>query len=309
MSARALAAAVATLALAALAGCGLGGGAGARGVRLTVTADFGVRAVGGTADRDAPQGETVLRLLERSLPVRTRYGGGFVQEIGGLAGGTQGGRRVDWFYYVNGVEARKGAAATDVHAGDRVWWDRHDWGATQTVPAVVGSFPEPFRSGVGGRRLPVRIECAPGSTDACREVRRRLEVVGVPAATAVLGAPAGAQLLRLLVGPWAAVRSDAVAGQIDRGPGDSGVYARFEAAGRRLALLDARGRATRRLGPGTGLVAATRLEDEQPTWVVTGTDARGVRDAAHALEERTLAQRFAVATGGGATVRLPEAGE
>jgi len=114
---------------------------------------------------------------------------------------------------------------------------------------------------------------------------------------------------RLLVGPWAAVRSDAVAGQIDRGPGDSGVYARFEAAGRRLALLDARGRATRRLGPGTGLVAATRLEDEQPTWVVTGTDARGVRDAAHALEERTLAQRFAVATGGGATVRLPEAGE
>jgi len=250
----------------------------------------------------------VLRLLERSLPVRTRYGGGFVQEIGGLAGGTQGGRRVDWFYYVNGVEARKGAAATDVHAGDRVWWDRHDWGATQTVPAVVGSFPEPFRSGLGGRRLPTRIECAEAAGAACDEVARRLEAVGVPSARGALTVASGPELLRVLVGPWSVLRNDPAAAQLERGPGASGVYARPEAGGRRIAVLDPAARVARVLGAGTGLVAATRYRDERPTWIVTGTDAPGVLAAARGLEEGVLANRFALAVAGGLAVRVPLVG-
>ncbi len=50
-----------------------------------------------------------MSLLLRNYPVATRYGGGFVQSIDGLAGGQEGGRPVDWFYYVNGVEARTGS--------------------------------------------------------------------------------------------------------------------------------------------------------------------------------------------------------
>ena len=60
-------------------------------------------------------------------------------------------------------QRRRGAArarpTTKLHAGDHVWWDRHDWSATESVPAVVGSFPEPFVDGYGGKRLPLRIEC------------------------------------------------------------------------------------------------------------------------------------------------------
>jgi hypothetical protein len=146
-------------ALAALtAGCGAGAGEKPAGTRLTVTQEFGARA----AKRlDAPKvsgSETVMRLLQRNAKVTTRFGGGFVQSIDGVAGGRSGGRPVDWFYYVNGVEASEGAAAKRLNPGDRVWWDRHDWGAAQRVPAVVGSFPEPFLHGIGGRRLPVRIE-------------------------------------------------------------------------------------------------------------------------------------------------------
>ena len=101
-----------------------------------------------------------MSLLMRNAAVNTRYSGGFVEGIDGLAGGQEAGHPVDWFYYVNGVEAPKGAAATNVHAGDHIWWDRHDWSQTDSVPAVVGSFPEPFLNGIEGRRLPVRIECA-----------------------------------------------------------------------------------------------------------------------------------------------------
>ena len=128
-----------------LAGCGLGAGESEEGgATLLVTRDFGAREVG-DADQDPIRGgETVMRLLQRNFDVETRYGGGFVQSIDGIAGGRGGGRPVDWFFFVNGVLAEDGAAAHELSSGDRVWWDHHDWGATPDVPAVVGSFPEPF---------------------------------------------------------------------------------------------------------------------------------------------------------------------
>src|SRR4051812_47087638 len=249
-----------------------------------------------------------MRLLQRNAKVTTRFGGGFVQSIDGVEGGRQGGRPFDWFYYVNGVEASKGATATRVHAGDRVWWDRHDWGAAQRVPAVVGSFPEPFLHGIDGRRLPVRVECADQSAPACRTVFERLAALGVPAARGGLRTAQTEQTLRVLVGPWAQVRPDRGLGPIEEGPGRSGVYARPSKDGRRIATLDARGRTVRTLGAGAGLIVATRDADAPPVWAVTGTDAAGVEAAAGQLAERALARRFAVAVAGGRTVPLPEGG-
>ena len=152
-------------------GCGLGAGESQDGgATLTVTRDFGTREVGtGSAD-SIPGGETVMRMLQREFDVDTRYGGGFVQQINGIAGGREDGRPVDWFYYVNGVLADDGAAAHRLSAGDDVWWDHHDWGASADVRAVVGAFPEPFLSGIGGKRLPVRLDCADAAADACDEV-------------------------------------------------------------------------------------------------------------------------------------------
>ena len=295
------------VAAATVAGCGLGAGKGADGVSVTVTRDFGARTVGTAGAARAPGEETVMRFLQRRFRVRTRFSGGFVQSVNGISGELRGARRTDWFFYVNGIEASQGAASTRLHPGDRVWWDHHDWGSAISIPAVVGSFPEPFRSGTGGRRLPVTTACAPGVAAACEEARGRLRRVGVPLSSGTIGAPLGDESLRLLVGTWAELRGDLVARLIDGGPGVSGVFARFDRTGRRLNALDARGRTVRTLGPGTGLVAATREHDQKPTWVVTGTDAAGVMAAARALEEGALADHFALAVAGGAAVRLPSA--
>ena len=151
-----------------LAGCGLGPGAGTSDVTLTVTRDFGSRAVAQVRAAHVPGSETVMRMHERHLPVQTRYGGGFVEAIDGTSGSAS---RLDWFYYVNGVQASKGAAATAVHRGDRIWWDLHDWSQAESIPAVVGSFPEPFTSGIGGKRYPVTLECAADVSAACARVR------------------------------------------------------------------------------------------------------------------------------------------
>jgi Domain of unknown function (DUF4430) len=292
---------------AAVSGCGVGAGSKPADTKLTITRDFGARQL---REVDAPKvggSETVMRLLQRNAKVTTRYGGGFVQSIDGLAGGRSGGRQYDWFYYVNGVEASKGAAATSLRAGDRIWWDRHDWSAAMRVPAVVGSFPEPFLHGIDGKRLPVRVECATPGSAPCKAVSQRLASYDVPVASGGLLTARVEDTLRILVGPWSAIVADHAIEALEHGPSQSGVYARIARDGRSIAALDANGRTARTYTAGTGLVAATTTDDDPPIWVVTGTDEAGVASAARAFEEGTLAHRFALAVSNDLPVALPVA--
>lgn len=293
---------MATVCLVALAGCGLGAGPGTSNVTLTVTRGFGSIPVAGVTVRKVPGSETVMRMLERHLRVSTRYGGGFVESIQGLSGTSA---RRDWFYYVNGVQAPMGAAATAVHQGDRIWWDLHDWSATQSVPAVVGLFPEPFVHGIGGKRYPVTLECANDVSSACTSVSGELTAQRVPFASQVIGATPGTDSLVVEVGTWRDFRGQVVDQLIQTGPSASGVYARFENRGSALALLNPSGQAVRRLGSGAGLVAATAQGSSPPTWLITGTDPGGVTAAARALTPQSLRNHFALAVHGATRVPVP----
>jgi hypothetical protein len=303
---RVLACLAAILAVAVAAGCGLGAGEKTTGASVTVTQDFGREVIGRRDESDIPAGDTVMRFLQRSFDVETTQGGTFVQGIDGIRGGREQGRPVDWFYYVNGIEAGDGAAAHKVADGDRVWWDRHDWGGAMRVPAVVGSFPAPFNTNVDGRRLPIRLNCGPSAAAVCDEVEKRLSAVGLSRfARAGIGASVAEEILRIVIGPWDEIRRDPTVSRLEDDVETSGVFARFEQDGRRLALLDARGDTVRRLGAGAGLVAATRLGEQQPTWVVTGTDVAGATAAASVLAQEALGNRFAVAVERGRPIPLP----
>ncbi|HEY6729559.1 MAG TPA: DUF4430 domain-containing protein, partial [Solirubrobacterales bacterium] len=142
----------------ATAGCGLGPGAEVGDVELTVTREFGAVPV---LDRpvEANESDTVMRALEGKAEIETRYGGGFVHAIDGVAEGERGGDPYDWFFYVDGVESEVGAAEYELEGGERIWWDYRDWSATNHVPAVVGSWPAPFVNGKGDQEYPVAIEC------------------------------------------------------------------------------------------------------------------------------------------------------
>lgn len=296
----------AALALLTLGGCGAGA-AGDGTVTLTVTRDFGRTPVLDRRAEKVPSSETVMRLLQRNAQVKTRYGGGFVRCIGSLC--ADAGARSDWLYFVNGSEAPKGAAATRVRSGDRIWWDRRDWTAAQRIPAVVGSFPEPFQHGPGARkRLPVRVECVDLGSAPCKQVVDALVAFDVPAARGTLRRSITSETLRVLVGSWDALRDDTALAQIEDGPQASGVFAEMRPDGRSIALLDERGRTTRTLRGGSGLIAATAADDDPPVWVVTGTDDAGLRDAAAAFGVASLQGRFAVAIDGGEAVALPLAG-
>jgi Domain of unknown function (DUF4430) len=292
----------------ALVGCGLGAGQAPSAVQMLATRDFGAQQLHRVAGLRVHGRETVMSLLVRNYSVGTRFGGGFVESIDGLSGGQEAGQPVDWFYYVNGVEAGKGAAATNVHPGDHIWWDHHDWSQTEHIPAVVGSFPEPFLNGIAGKRLPVRVECASIAEYACQTVTARLRASGVPAAIAALTSAGEPETLRVMVGPWIKVEGDPASASILEGPRASGVYARFSRTGAALTLLDRDGREVRTLIGRAGLVAATRHAEDAPVWVVTGTDPAGVDLAARAFDAATLASRFAVALTQSGALPLPVIG-
>jgi len=292
----------------ALAGCGLGEGkerAGG-GAQLRVTRDFGHVQLGQARLAKVRESDTVMRFLRSKFKVTTRFGGGFVQSIDGLAGRGAGGHS-DWFFFVNGIEAGEGAASYKLSPGDRVQWDRRDWTATMRVPAIVGAFPEPFLHGIKGKRPPARVECDDPTHGPCAAVKGKLERLGVPTSSGTIGAPGGEKVAHIVVAPWREARLVGAAAALEKEPRASGVFARVAGDGSSLALLDEKGRVARRVGrdAGVGIVAATRGPRDELVWLVTGLDSRGVDAAARALDSQNLRNAFAVAATGSAVEKLP----
>lgn len=152
--------AVVALAVLALAGCGSGGGRGT--ATLWVTRDRGAHVVfAGTV----PANLTAMQALSRVQKITTRYGGRYVQSIDGISGSLS--TQHDWFYFVNGIEADRGATEVRLHPGDVEWWDYRKW-PPLTVPIVVGTWPKP----VAGHVTVV------GASPGARALRRALHANG-----------------------------------------------------------------------------------------------------------------------------------
>jgi hypothetical protein len=135
--------AAAALAVAALAGCGSSQTKGR--ATLWITRDRGSHVL--LVDK-VKAGQTAMQALQHAAKVKTSYGGRFVQAIDGVSGSAAD--RRDWFYFVNGYEADRGAADYTLHPGDVEWWDYRSWKHAIHVPVVVGAFPEPFLHGYDG---------------------------------------------------------------------------------------------------------------------------------------------------------------
>jgi hypothetical protein len=284
----------------AVAGCGLGPGAAVGRVGLTVTREFGAVKLAESSG-EANESDTVMRFLESEAEIETSYGGGFVRSIDGVTEAERSGHPYDWFFYVDGVLSPVGAAAVSLEGGERIWWDNHDWSASEQVPAVVGSWPAPFTTGWEGHAPVVAVECEGGGA-ACGEVTAALEREGAKVAK-----DAAKEAIRVLVGPWAKLRSDPAAGLVGKGPGESGVYAEFVPSQGtwQLVGLDEDGKKARTFGAGTGLVAATRRFEGSPVWIVTGGSAAAVRAAAASLNTHDLRDHYAVASEAGVVTPLP----
>jgi hypothetical protein len=288
-----------------LAGCGIGPGEQrSGGAQVRVTRDFGQTELHHASTKTISDGQTVMRLTEAKFDVDTRYGGRFVQSIDGVKGSGATGQR-DWFFFVNGVESEVGAADYDLSPGDRIQWDYRRWDVAMREPAIVGAFPEPFRSGLNGHRRPVRVECDDAGSQPCKDAKGALEQVGVPTAGSALGAPGTEKVTRLIVAKWPAARIVRGGHTLEQGPQANGIFARFTANS--LELLDEDGNVARTVhaGDGTALIAAMRPRADELLWLVTSLDGTGLEAGVKALDERDLRDAFAVAVTGRTVEKLP----
>ena len=265
----------------ALAGCGLGAGGDAGGRRADGHA--GLRRAAARPRRRASEldgAETVMRLLQRNAKSRRATAAASCSRSTALAGGRDGGRPVDWFYYVNGIEARKGAAATKRRTTATASGGTATTGGDAAhVPAVVGSFPEPF---LPRDRAASACRCGSSAptprTPPARRSQERLDARSAsspPAAT--LGALASVRdAARRSSGPWAALRArrrGRAASSAGPAAAASSRGSRAERPRLRCSTRDgARARARSARAPAWSRRRASRAQ--QPTWVVTGTDAR-----------------------------------
>ena len=289
------------LAALATAGCGLGPGDGVKDAELTVTRDYGTVPVLHRQLGDLTESDTVMRALERNAEITTRYGGGFVQSI-------------------EGWKRKRAPAARSTGSSTSTGWSRRSapptirctgasrsGGTTATGTGRCACRPwsapgrSPFSAAMtaSGERSRSNAWAAAALAPRCGE---RLEGAGVE-----ISARPSSGAIRVLVGPWARLRSDPAAAQVERGPQASGVFADFhrEGSGYRLAGLDEAGDAATEFGPESGLVAATRRYEEPPVWMVTGTSGAGVRAAAGLLDSGDLRDRYAAAVDGGKETPLP----
>ena len=164
---------LAVLALLLVAGCGHEGD-GSGSASLWITRDRGATVV---LVRKVPAGLTAMQALDREADIQTRYGGRFVQSIGGVHGDAAGQR--DWFWFLNGIESGQSAADYRLRAGDVEWWDYRSWNGELREPVVVGAFPEPFLHGYDGDVRPVAVRYEPGRAEGAKSIARLLGAASV----------------------------------------------------------------------------------------------------------------------------------
>ena len=181
------------LVLLALAGCG-GAGEDEGTATLWVTRDRGATVL---VDARVPAGQTLMRALASEAKIETRFGGRYLQSLQGLEGSLD--RQRDWFWFVNGYEGDRSAAAYRLRDGDIAWWDYRAWEREGEARVVVGAFPEPFRHGYAGKVRPAVVRYAPAvGRSLARRLAREIGTDSIePLGTAV---PAGANVLEVRSG-------------------------------------------------------------------------------------------------------------
>jgi hypothetical protein len=175
------------LVAAGLAGCGQGEKGKAQ---VWVTRDRGETLL---EQGSVPAGLTALQGLDRLAEVETGYGGAFVNKIDGVSGSRLHQR--DWFFFVNGYEADRGAASYRLRGGDVEWWDYRSWQGVEREPVVIGAFPEPFLHGYNGKRRAAAVRFGPGLRAEARALARVVHARSV----AALGKPVAAAANLLVV--------------------------------------------------------------------------------------------------------------
>ena len=284
--------------------------------RVVVTTDFGETLLV-EETLDLPGDITAMEALKQVAKVETAYGGGFVNAIEGVRSEYTSGHKgkADWFWYINGIQAKSGAGEYKLRPGDVEHWDFRDWSFHYFVPAIVGHFPEPFLHGYGGNIAPTVVVYDAGFEEEAEYLIAGLEVLGVGQVTSrgvsTLTEEEKKHANLLIIGTESCdLISELNSGRLyDR----AGFFAQLK--DNKIVTYTANGDISAEYGAGWGLIQATQSPwnskgigaCENVVWMVSGTDEAGVEAAVDALLETPEELRFAcgVVVSGEKIIKVP----
>ncbi|WP_129597403.1 DUF4430 domain-containing protein [Anaerophilus nitritogenes] len=255
-------------------------------VDLVVTRDFGHKSMY-SKNVGLVKDEVGMEVLFRNLDIQTAYGGGFVNAINGVESKFtfftgKNRQKVDWFYWVNGILAPIGVAEYRPQPGDVIWWDYHDWGTTMFAPAVIGSYPQPFKSGFSGKNPGTVIMYTKGYEKDAQNLKNSLLKQGVKKVDLAAYNPNGLNKPKkyyILIGKWNDLsKNSKVVQDINTKNKVVGTYVKFEKG--KLQGLNFKGKAITSYDHAGAIYAyAAGIGSTCPIWMVTGTDDQSVRNA------------------------------
>lgn len=263
-------------------------------VNLMVTRDFGHTKMFGKKV-GLVKDEVGMEVMFRNLDVETAYGGGFVNAINGLESkftfytGAER-KKMDWFYWVNGILAPIGVAEYRPQSDDVIWWDYHDWSISMFIPAVIGSYPQPFKNGFGGKNPGTVIMYTHDFEEAAEKLKTSLIDSGVKEIEttqynqSLLEKP---KKYYILIGAWKDISiENKLLQKINTRNKLVGFHIKFDEG--RLHSLNFKGKIIKSYEKKAGAIHAysSGMVSTRPIWLVTGIDSDGVNMALNVLLER-----------------------
>jgi len=283
-----------------------------RQVTLKVTKDFGSQVIFNKKVQ-IENNQTILELLEANLDIETDWDGGFIKGINGLVldkGGLSG-KRTDWFYYVNGICADVGADGYTSAPGETIWWDYHLWQSMgSAISAVIGSYPEPFIHGYEGKVGETTVMSTPEKSELAEKMKKALTDQGIKAVN--LSELDEEKLAKrtcpvIVIGEWQELNQIKWLRDFNKAYRKTGTGVHFTDQG--VELVKYNGEVDQAVSGSVGVIAATGsgLGDENPLWLVAGTNEKGLKQAVDVLvnNPEKINGMYSVAIVNGEFIRLP----
>ena len=279
-------------------------------IELIVTRDFGNEEL----FRESISLEkywTVFDAMDAAVEIATDHGGGFISGINGLESYSEGTKRLDWFYYVNGICADVGPLDYDLVEGDVIWWDYHEWESMDaTNSTVIGSYPEPFVHGYRGKTAAITIMSSDENSGLAAGLKDALLEEGVESVE-ITGIDNEMMEDRegpiIVIGQWGDLAGYEYLNKLNEAYERNGTYVYYRDQG--LDLLDQGSSKVRTLKDGAGSIIShgDGLGDDCPLWIISGTDINGLEKAIEVVVEggENIDSSYSAAVEGGQIIKLP----
>lgn len=284
-------------------------------VRVVATENFDQRLMFDETLEVLPD-TSAMAVLTEVAEVETAYGGGFVNAINDVRSGftRSHGMKMDWFFYINGIQSNIGALDYKLNDGDIQHWDFHNWSFRHFIPAIVGDFPEPFVHGYGGKTSPTVIVYSENLKEDAENLEHRLVRMGVndvsiKRLSELTESEKESHNLLLLC----TMDSEPIS-ELNKNWDRLGFFTHFENGN--LVVLNAEGEVVTKYDAEAGLIQATQNPwnpkgigaCESVVWMVSGTDETGVKSAIDTLIDHYSEFQYAcaVVVADGKIIKVPQ---